>query len=465
MHPSPSHHDRDQCFEYYVMLPHASDASVLLVREGDAWTLPHFAPDVTDFRVVHHINDYVRARHGMASVVQRCVHHRHDADRGQTCRVYALENLSPASNPPDGGQWVHGAELPSVRLAIPEHREIMRRWLQDVGPETVPELRAPWAHKGWFEAASGWVEAQLERLNIKALAPVVQTRAWALSCIMRLETSIGKVYFKAVPPFMTQEAVVMRELPRQHPELLPPLLATDVERGWMLMPDFGDDLLLHTPDLSRWEEALRHCAQMQVAQVGHVPDWLARGCPDRRLPRMVALIEPLITVATQMFLGSPQGLSKAEIEGLHAIAMKLQLLCANLAGYSVPQTLIHGDLGGNILVQDDRYIFFDWTDVCIAHPFFDMATIIETVFDESVIKNETDVRTRLRDAYLEPWTTYETMPRLVHAFELSTSLGALHQAMSYMWILMNVAEDARWELEHGLVTWLRRLLQLLPPGN
>ena len=54
---------------------------------------------------------------------------------------------------------------------------------------------------------------------------------------------------------------------------------------------------------------------------------------------------------------------------------------------------------------------------------------------------------------------------LVHAFELSTSLGALHQAMSYMWILMNVAEDARWELEHGLVTWLRRLLQLLPPGN
>lgn len=128
----------------------------------------------------------------------------------------------------------------------------------------------------------------------------------------------------------------------------------------------------------------------------------------------------------------------------------------------MPQTLIHGDLGGNILVNGDRYIVFDWTDVCIAHPFFDMATVIDTAFHDSVIRDESDVRTRLRDAYLEPWTHYETMERLVQAFELATSLGALHQAMSYMWILMNVAEDARWELESGLVMWLRRLLPSQP---
>jgi hypothetical protein len=43
------------------------------------------------------------------------------------------------------------------------------------------------------------------------------------------------------------------------------------------------------------------------------------------------------------------------------------------------------------------------------------------------------------------------MERLIEACELSTPLGALHQAMSYMWMLMHVAEDARWELERGLV--------------
>jgi hypothetical protein len=99
----------------------------------------------------------------------------------------------------------------------------------------------------------------------------------------------------------------------------------------------------------------------------------------------------------------------------------------------------------------------------MAHPFFDMAPIIERAMRERVRPFEQDVRARLRDAYLAPWTVYEPMERLVHAFELSTSLGALHQAMSSMWMLMNVAPEARWQFERGLVKWLRRLLQLLPP--
>ena len=60
---------------------------------------------------------------------------------------------------------------------------------------------------------------------------------------------------------------------------------------------------------------------------------------------------------------------------------------------------------------------------------------------------------------------YETKERLVEAFELTKSLGVLHQAMSYMWILMNVAEDARWELENGLLMWLRNLLPAQLPEN
>ncbi len=342
MYPSPSHHTRDLPLEYYVMVPHASDASVLLVRDGNGWTLPHFTPHVTDFRLVHHINEYVREQHGIASVVQRCVYHRHDANNGQPYRVYALENRSPASNPPDGGRWVHGDELDSMQLAIPQHREIMRSWLQEAETGAVPALRAPWAQKGWFAEASGWVQAQLEQRNLTALEPVVQERAWALSCIMRIETGIGAVYFKAVPPFMAQEAVVMREVSSQHPDMLPPPLATDSARGWMLMPDFGGDLLIHTPDIRRWEDAVRLCAQMHVAQAGHVHEWLARGCPDRRLHRTVALIDPLLTVSTQLLSGRPQGLSEAEGEGLQSLSMKLKLLCANLATWYLARQMCRG---------------------------------------------------------------------------------------------------------------------------
>lgn len=155
----------------------------------------------------------------------------------------------------------------------------------------------------------------------------MQERSWSISCVMRIETHIGDVYFKAVPPFIAQEAAVMSEVSRRHPELILPPLATDVGQGWTLMPDFGGEQLLDTSDISRWEEALQRCARMQVAQADHVQDWLALGVPDRRLNRMMQLIDPLMTISTQTLSGSPPGLSEAEGEGLHALSMQLKLRC------------------------------------------------------------------------------------------------------------------------------------------
>ena len=95
--------------------------------------------------------------------------------------------------------------------------------------------------------------------------------------------------------------------------------------------------------------------------------------------------------------------------------------------------------------------------MCALRIPFELTTIIDTVFDDSAC------RTKLmcaRSCGMPTWShgRRTTMERLVEAFEVSRPLGALHQAMSYMWILMNVAEDARWELERGLVMWLRHLL-------
>lgn len=465
MNTSPWHRDRDLPLHYYLMLPHASSARVLLVSDGDHWTLPHYTPDVTDFRRVRHINDYVKEQFGVASVVQRCVAHQYDPGHHLQYRVYSLLNRSAALSPPDGGRWVGADELERVSLTIPEHRELIRHWLQDSAADTMSELRVPWSRAAWFDEVSAWIREQLGQRHIAAMGPIVQERSWSISCIMRIETNLGDVYFKAVPPFMRQESVAMREVSSQYPDLLPPPLATDAARGWMLMPDFGGEPLVRISDFTRWEEALRRFSRMQVEQVSHVDEWLSQGIPDRRLHRMVQLTDPLITMSAQILAGPPPGFSEAEIEGLLTLPMKMKLLCANLAGYSIPHTLVHGDLGGNILVNGDRYIVFDWTDVCIAHPFFEMSTIVDTVYDESLIRHDVDVHTRLRDAYLEPWTAYESMERLVEAFELTTSLGALHQAMSYMWILMNVAADARWELESGLAMWLRNVLPAQPADN
>ena len=89
-----------------------------------------------------------------------------------------------------------------------------------------------------------------------------------------------------------------------------------------------------------------------------------------------------------------------------------------------------------------------------------MATISAAYFDESILKDNQDADTRLRDAYLEPWTARIPIERLVEAFEASRPLGALHQAMTYMWIHTNISAEARPELEGGLLHWIRQLLRL-----
>jgi hypothetical protein len=72
-----------------------------------------------------------------------------------------------------------------------------------------------------------------------------------------------------------------------------------------------------------------------------------------------------------------------------------------------------------------------------------------------------EARTRLRDIYLAAWTIYEPMERLVEAFELAQSLGALHQAISYRNIVASVEEVSRQELD-GAPYWLRRVLSSMP---
>ena len=277
---------------------------------------------------------------------------------------------------------------------------------------------------------------------------------------MKIHTGAGDLYFKATPQFMCHEGRVMRTVAERCPELLPPPVAVNPERGWVLMQDYGDEMLHECPDIARWEEALRLFSDAQVGQAQEAGYWLDSNIPDRRLGRMVSMIDPLIASCTRMLTGGSNGLSETEANDLRALSMPLKLMCARLGQFGIPHTLVHGDLGGNILINGNGYTFFDWTDACVSHPFFEMATISGAYFDESVLTNNPDADIRLRNAYLEAWTGFEQMDRLIEEFEASKPLGALHQAMTYMWILTNIPADARPELQGGLLHWIRNLLRL-----
>jgi aminoglycoside/choline kinase family phosphotransferase len=259
------------------------------------------------------------------------------------------------------------------------------------------------------------------------------------------------IYFKAVPPLFAVEPAVTQLLAARYPDHVPQVVAIDTDRSWILLREFTGRVLEESP-LADWSAALRLWGQRQESFTGQIDALLAAGCHDRRLPILAAqvdalLVDPLVLAA----------LTEEELAQLRAQAPRLQALCAELAAYAVPASLMHGDFHAfNVIVDAGNIVIYDWTDACVAHPFLDMATIVEWMRE-----NTPEARAAVWDAYLTAWTGYESPERLREAARRAEVLGSLHQAISYRQIIASLEPEARRELAGGLPQWVRRMLKLM----
>jgi hypothetical protein len=69
------------------------------------------------------------------------------------------------------------------------------------------------------------------------------------------------------------------------------------------------------------------------------------------------------------------------------------------------------------------------------------------------LPNRQDVRPRLRDAYLGPWTADERLERRIEAFERAQPLAGLHHALLQVrFVLPSLESSSRWKLQ-GEIPW------------
>ncbi|HEX5880924.1 MAG TPA: phosphotransferase, partial [Actinomycetota bacterium] len=155
------------------------------------------------------------------------------------------------------------------------------------------------------------------------------------------------------------------------------------------------------------------------------------------------------------------------VPALAAAVPRLGAPCAELAGHAVPPTLVHGDLHlANVARGPRGYLFFDWTDACVAHPFLDLPTMRRgSGFAEDDDEDEAGLRERLRAAYLPEWASFEPPARLARAWELAAPLGALHQAVSYRSMAAGLRPPVDPHLAQSSAWWLRRVLAGLDAGG
>jgi hypothetical protein len=394
---------------------HPDRQAVLLVERTGALALPEtelpakvWTADATA------ILPALRELVGFDAVLLGCVREHQD----EAARVLAATLMATpreAAPPGPGARWAGREDLAGA--AFPQHDQAMVAGvLDELAEGPAGSGRAPWAARGWFQAAEGWLRGSLDTLGDVATGPVQQVQLWELSCILRVPTVHGDVWFKASrdSPLFVNEAVLTRELAGLFPDHVPAPLAVDA-----------------------------------------VDRLLGAGCLDRRLAWLSAQAEgwlPAVQETGRLAgIDAATWLSADEVAELAAAGPRLAAMCGELAAFAVPATLLHGDLHlSNVAKGPAGYLFFDWTDACVAHPFLDMITVFH--------EQDGALRDRLRDAYLAEWTRFEPPDRLRRAWELAEPLGALHHAVSYRSIVANLDPPIDLHMMQSTAYWLRKVI-------
>jgi hypothetical protein len=255
--------------------------------------------------------------------------------------------------------------------------------------------REQWQDPEWLAGAHAWIEHRLGELGITRTSEIEQPHVYPWSTVLRVPTDTGTVWFKANHEPLRHEAALVEIIAGRRPDAVSPLLASDTDRGWMLMADAGEWLRNIVPreqSLARWRDVLELYAGVQLDLADDVDRMLALGVPDLRLATLPEKYDRLMEEID------------AEPRFREATG-RVRELADELAAYGLPELLQHDDLhDGQVFVRDGRHLLMDWGDACISHPFFTLSVTLEGVIawgldDE---ENSEDIAP-YRDAYLRPF--------------------------------------------------------------
>jgi Ser/Thr protein kinase RdoA (MazF antagonist) len=273
-----------------------------------------------------------------------------------------LETSTPSSAM--GGRVTYLAEIdhaPATRLSA---------W---TGPEPLSPQphRAWWAEPGGVADALSWAAATLADRGVEFRA-AYQQRTWNLSVLIRLDTTDGLMWLKAVPQFLADEGLVLRHLSmlRATRGMLPTVLGHDPSRRMVV--------LANVPGADLWESTASDVLALGERLLGlhrdsvlaGLPDLLANSVADRTTEAAVAGLAEL----------ARHGLPDRELPSdlridVERLRDELPDLLAPLA--ELPNVIVHGDPHpGNWRGRPTgERTLLDWGDASIGNPMIDLGAL------------------------------------------------------------------------------------------
>jgi hypothetical protein len=325
----------------------------------------------------------------------------------------------------------------------------------------------PWEAPGWSDAVRLWVDEALATAGLGSADEVLphQARPWAVVLLIR--SNRARWFFKAVAPGLGHEVGVHRTLFGRHPDSVPPLVAQDQERGWLLMKDAGQPLrrsITSARQLHLFDKALTGLADLQRQWLDGGGALLAQGALDRRLESLTMAFAALVEDPLALAAGREEAITLQEHSRLVALIPKIEAACETLAACGPPPTLHHDDFhDANIYVQDGGLRYADWGEAGLAHPFFTPMIALRSLAFRLNLSPEAPELAGLRATYLDAWHDFGDPKTLDRAFDLAQRLAAVSRALTWHQVMSAVPAEMRGEDAAAPAEWLRTALTWLEP--
>ncbi|TPH12155.1 phosphotransferase [Litorilituus lipolyticus] len=304
-----------------------------------------------------------------------------------------------------------------------------------------------WESAEWLESVQKWTNQSLTEHGLEPIGNLERVSGWALGLILKQKTDAGFYYFKSTAflPLFSNESQVCASLSKLLPKFVPEVLNVSQDNQWMITNDFGGSLPEDT-DKTIWANAFEVFALFQIKSINHLNELKLNGCLNRPIANIPAQLNELLNNAT-----ITQCLPNEIEANRDNIILSVTKAIKALEKFQMPNTLVHGDLHiENIAISNGKYLFFDWSDSCISHPFIDGTYIFRMP--------EGEEKQNIVKAYLTQWIHLADFETLLKAWHQAELVCYAHQAITYGSMKKALSEAQMQTLEQAFFNAFNRLI-------
>ncbi len=280
-----------------------------------------------------------------------------------------------------------------------------------------------------FEQAVAWIEGQVQAAGLGPVVRVAPRHVTDRTMVLAVTTEAGELFFKAGVRGAKREAALTAFLARRYHAHMPPVVACDADRGWMLTRAVRGQTLMSTPHVDHWLRAFEALGRLQCTCVDALDDLFELGCRSQTAPVLATRVEAF--VAEWCARGFATDDERRQLEVAAPIWKQAYLRTPS----TFPDaTLDHPDLHPrNIVITAGGPVYLDWDGGAIGHPFWSPLILLGYV--ERLLPELADARDEMRAAYLQAWTRFLPMANLVETFERLRPLAGLKYAFGLFTML------------------------------